>query len=414
MRNALARAILFCMFALLPVYAAPCPGIVILQDAFTAANPSLDVNPYAQSKIAVQGGKAEMTLIQPGYVRAEEYWGKQFGDMNVCVTVTTPATDKAEGQSAGIIFWAPDYNSYYTFEVNPGTGQYMVGQKQATGWTFPVGLTASPAIAQGMGKSNTLRVQTRGNTATLFINDQQVGTVTGTPPAGGGQVGFTGESQSTASGPDTWDFTSFSASAAQTASAPAGSCPGTAVFQDAFPTPDPLLNIQTSAQSQVTTLGGKGEVILAQANYGQMAEYGGNQFGDANVCATFATLPTDKSENQMAGLIFWAVDYNNLYIFMINPSSGQFALSQKSGGNWSFTSTSAPNPAVMQGMGKTNTLRVLTKGNTASLYVNNQLVDSIVATPPAGGGVMGFYAQTDSTYTTKETWQIGNFTVTVP
>ena len=416
MRNA-ATVALFCFLSLLPAAAATCPGTAILQDGFTTANTSLDQSPYAQSKIAIQGGKAELTLIQPGYVRSEEYWGKQFGDVNACVTVAMPATEKAEGQTAGIIFWAADYNSYYTFEINAGSGQYQVGQKLPAGtWAFPVGLTASPAIVQGVGKANTLRVQTRGNAVTLFINDQQVGTVTGTPPAGGGQVGFIGESQTSASGPDTWDFTNFSASAAQTASAPASSinCPGTAVFQESFPTPDPLLSVQGTAQSQVTTAGGKGEIILSQASYGQMVEFGGNQFGDANVCATFNTLPTDKAESQMAGLIFWGVDYNNLYIFMVNPANGQFAVAQKSDGNWMFTITSTPSAAVVQGMGKTNALRVQTKGVAATLFINNQQVDSIVANPPAGGGVAGFYAQTDSTYTTKETWQVGNYTVTVP
>ena len=55
----------------------------------------------------------------------------------------------------------------------------------------------------GVGVANTLRVQTAGNTATLFINDQQVGTFTGTPPAATSQVGFfTGSSSKTA---DTWD-----------------------------------------------------------------------------------------------------------------------------------------------------------------------------------------------------------------
>jgi hypothetical protein len=50
----------------------------------------------------------------------------------------------------------------------------------------------------------------------------------------------------------------------------------------------------------------------------------------------------------------------------------------------------------------------------ASLYVNSQLVETFSAAPPTGGGVVGFYAQSDSAYTTKETWQISNLTVAVP
>ena len=60
---------------------------------------------------------------------------------------------------------------------------------------------------KGAGASNTLRVQTRGNVATLFINDQQVGTLTGTPPAGGGLAGFYTSSSSTSL--STWDISGY-------------------------------------------------------------------------------------------------------------------------------------------------------------------------------------------------------------
>ena len=62
---------------------------------------------------------------------------------------------------------------------------------------------------QGTGKSNTVRVLTKGNTATLFVNDQQVGTFDGTPPAGGGMAGFIGDSSDQMTAPVTFDFTDF-------------------------------------------------------------------------------------------------------------------------------------------------------------------------------------------------------------
>jgi hypothetical protein len=409
-------AVVLSLFSALPASAAPCPGTVVLQDAFTSPNTSLDVAVYPQDKIAIQGGKAEITFQQSGSGRAEEYWGARFGDVNVCVTVSEPATDKAENQSAGVVFWGTDYNSYYTFQIQPGSGQYAVAEytpgTSGSTWTFPVAWTANAAVVKTMGATNTLRVQTKGNTATLFVNDQQVGTVSGTPPSGGGQVGFYGGSSSTSM--STWDATNFSASVSQTSSASASAaCPGTVMFQDPFATPDPLLNVQTSTGTQFTTKGGQGELTIQQASWGQMVEYAG-QFGDANVCASFSAQPTDKAENQMAGVIFWAEDYNNAYLLEINATTGQFLIAEKSGGNWVMTVTSTPSTAIEKGMGKTNTLRVQTKGNTATLYINNQQVETLTGLARAGGGVVGFYAESETTYTTKETWNVANFTVALP
>ncbi|MGO9492140.1 MAG: hypothetical protein ACLPZY_07605 [Terracidiphilus sp.] len=415
MRNGFAATLLMSVFVVAPAAAATCPGTVVLQDAFATPNTTLDLEAYPQDKIAIQGGKAEVTFLQAGFGRADEYWGTLLGDVNVCATVSEPATDKAENQAAGIIFWGASYNSYYTFQIQPAAGTYAVAEftpgASGSTWTFPVTWTASAAVVKTMGSANTLQVETKGTTATLLINGQQVGTVTGTPPGGGGQVGFYVGSSTTST--STWDVTNFSASSPLTTTAAASTaCPGTPVFQDAFPTPDPLINIQTSTQSQVTTAGGKGEVILTVPSYGQMFEYTGNQYGDADVCATFNTLATDKAEGQVAGLIFWATDYTALYVFEINPTAGTYTVALRSGGNWTTSITSLPSAAVEKGMGKVNTLRVQTKGTAATLYINNQQVESVYdANPPAGGGVVGFYGESESTTTATETWQVGNFTV---
>jgi hypothetical protein len=415
MRNGVAAAVLLSLMSALPAMAANCPGTVLLQDGFTSANPALDMTAYPQTKMTVGGGKAEVSLLQAGFGRAEEYTGSRYGDVNVCVTVSTPATDKAEGQLAGIVFWGVDYGAYYIFEINPGSGQYSVAQRAEAGtWTYPVASTASTAITQGMGATNTLEVQTRGTTATFIVNGQQVGTITGTPPAGGGLIGFYGASQTAATGTDTFDFTNYSASAPPTTTAAASAaCPGTPIFQDAFASPDANLNLPASAGMQFATQGGKGELTIQQANWGQMAEYAG-LWGDADVCATFGTQATDKAEGQMAGLIFWASDYNNLYLLEFNVSTGQFEIAQRTGGNWVLTATSTPSAAVQKGMGKTNTLRVQTKGTVATLYINGQQVESLSGQPPAGGGYVGFYAESEAAYTAKETWDISNFTVAMP
>lgn len=210
MRRSLATAAFVLSLSLaLPAAAAPCPGTVVFQDPFTAPSPNLDVAPYPQDKIAIQGGKAEVTFLQPNVARNMEYGGKQYGDANLCATFTEAATDKPENQSAGLMFWGGSTGSFYTFQVNPVAGTFAVLlQVPGTGWTTPLSWTASAAIVKTMGSPNTLQVQTKGNTVTMFINGQNVGTCTGTPPPGGGLVGFSVSDSTTTM--DTWDVTDFS------------------------------------------------------------------------------------------------------------------------------------------------------------------------------------------------------------
>ena len=204
MRNVVAIAVILGLFAVVPVLAATCPGTVVFHDDFTTLNPTLNAETTEGSKVTVQGGKAEITFLKAPMGRATEYQGTQYGDGNVCLTVSPLATDKAEDQTAGIIFWASDLNNFYVFEVQVN-GAFSVSELSLNGtWTFAVPWQASAVTKMGVGVANALRVQTAGKTATLFINGQQVGTFTGTPPGATSQVGFfTGSASKTA---NTWDI----------------------------------------------------------------------------------------------------------------------------------------------------------------------------------------------------------------
>ena len=193
MRTAVPISLLAGLFSVLPAAAATCPGTPVLQDSFTSANPALNLAPYASATVTIQGGKAEISVTKAQFARVEIYSGLRYADANVCVTVATPATDTAQKQDAGIVFWADGTAGQYTFEITP-EGMFSIAQLSNGKWSYPVHMTASPAIVQGTGKSNTLRVLTKGSTATLFINDQKVGAFDGTPPAGGGMVGFVADS----------------------------------------------------------------------------------------------------------------------------------------------------------------------------------------------------------------------------
>lgn len=418
MRNGFATLLVLSLFTVLPAAAATCPGTVVLQDVFTTPNPALDWTTVANSTFKVQGGKAEFTFSIINFGRSEMYWGTHFGDANICATFSEPATDKTGDQSAGLIFWGTDYNSYYALLIKPGTGQFAVGlYTKGSGagvWTLPLGWTDSAAIVHAIGSANTLQVETKGNTATLFINGQQVGTFNGTPPSGGGLAGYWAGSSSTTF--NTWDVTNFSAASPQTMASAVNSaaCPGTVVFQDHFASPDLYLNLTGDTNSQATVAGGKLELEFMKARFWRAAEYTGTRYGDADVCASFSTPPTDKAENQVAGILFWATDYSNMYVFEINTTSGYYEVAQMVAGNWVMLVESVPSGVVAKGMGKTNALRVHTQGDTATVYVNNQDVETLIGVPPAGGGLVGFYAESETSMTAKETWDISNLTIAMP
>ena len=208
MHNRMTTALLFGLLSQLPVAAATCPGTVVLQDSFNTVNPALNLTPYDSATLKIQGGRAEISVTKAQFARVEIYSGLRYGDANVCLTVATPSTDTPQKQDGGIVFWADGSASHYTFEITP-EGKFSIAQLSSGKWSYPVHLTDSPAIVQGTGKTNTLRVLTKGSTATLFINDQQVGVFDGTPPAGGGMVGFVGDSSDQLTGSVSFDFTNF-------------------------------------------------------------------------------------------------------------------------------------------------------------------------------------------------------------
>jgi hypothetical protein len=210
MRGRIAIALALGLVSALPARSATCPGIVAFRDAFLAPNPAYRSVKPVDFSLTINGGNAEANFQKPGISIPMQYMAAQFGDVSVCATVSAPATDKAEDQSAGVIFWAVSSTNYYCFEVSVN-GQFIVAHQNAPGdWDVPLPWEPSDAIQKGVGVTNVLRAQTVGGVATFFINGQQVGTFTDTPPPGGGLTGFILSSSNTS--PQTMDVSDFSVS----------------------------------------------------------------------------------------------------------------------------------------------------------------------------------------------------------
>lgn len=191
----------------LPAVAATCPGKPVYQESFTKPNPAWVVAANENTKTTLDGGKYTIQLLSNNYTKSVLYQADVYDDVNVCVTVQSADKDKPDKRAAGIEFWAKDYSSYYLFTIDTGGG-FGVSRWTGGRWINPLPVTVNAAVKAGPGAVNNLRVQMKGETATFFVNDTQVGQINGHPIDGGSQVGFYGDS-ATNNG-DIWVFTDFS------------------------------------------------------------------------------------------------------------------------------------------------------------------------------------------------------------
>lgn len=98
----------------------------------------------------------------------------QFFD-NFILEVDAQLLEGDLGSSYGVLFRMQDATRFYRFEIT-GDGMFMVERRDGeAGWTrFVDRWTESPAINQGLGSSNQLRVEALGTNISLFVNDQLV------------------------------------------------------------------------------------------------------------------------------------------------------------------------------------------------------------------------------------------------
>jgi hypothetical protein len=178
-------AALFAVSATSPVVAAQ----VVLSDPLT----SWPLNFGAQgSSVSLKNGAVHITAPPngAGYVM---YSGFTFTDMDASVTITA---NNATGNAAGLLFWATGPNDFYDFALAGGTNSFAVYRHVSTAptqWQAIVPYMNNANIKTGAGAVNTLRLVTKGNSLTLYVNGQSVGSLGVMAPQGGGGVGIEGE-----------------------------------------------------------------------------------------------------------------------------------------------------------------------------------------------------------------------------
>jgi len=172
--------------ALASVAHAVCPGLdVLIEDEFDSLRPTWG---EAGDRLRAEDG---VLLVAPA--SGTDLWRENtaglYDDIDLCVTVTVVRSVDATEAKAGAMFWYQDVNNFYVFQIAPNR-MASVWRRQRGKWLEQIGWQRMDAANEGDGGVNELRVTTVGDQATFHINGSEFGTMKGSPPEPGQQIGI--------------------------------------------------------------------------------------------------------------------------------------------------------------------------------------------------------------------------------
>jgi hypothetical protein len=157
---------------------------VLFEDSFATLEPTWGT---ADDAFFIEDGQL---VIMPGY---DEYYSAlnttgTYEDIDLCFNLEAIKADPEGNSFAGVIFWAIDYDNYYYVVV---TAEQSIGVfRRQRGRVLPQLRWATfDVLKPGNGMVNEIRVVTLGNSATIFVNGTEYGTIKGQPPSDGQQIG---------------------------------------------------------------------------------------------------------------------------------------------------------------------------------------------------------------------------------
>jgi hypothetical protein len=136
--------------------------------------------------------------------------------------------------------------------------------------------------------------------------------------------------------------------------------------------------------------GGSMQVTLTQAANSNKELNTSFLVKDADICVE-GTFPQDTTGSPGFGIMFWAVDYRNFYMFQVSMA-GKAYLFRYATDRW-VTIYSVDTPLVKKEAGATNMIRVTFKDQVISTYVNGTKVRDIRGQKPRDETAFGVYAE---------------------
>ena len=153
--------------------------------------------------------------------------------------------------------------------------------------------------------------------------------------------------------------------------------------------------------------------IKADANSGYKILYPTTSFDSFDYCVS-VRMPnnvhvTNPTGDATAGLIFWASDYSNFFVFEVS-ANGQVGVERQIKSKFTTILAWRAVDGVNTGPGAKNRLRVTASGNSLTFMINDTKVGSIKAPQPDGGGQIGLYAQSEKDR--RDAWKFFDLAVT--
>jgi hypothetical protein len=156
----------------------------LFEDTFDRLDPTWGVE---DDSFFVQNGELRI-LPNPDQAYYAFNNSGYYDDVDFCVDVIAVNADLAGDSYAGEIFWGIDKDNYYSFLVT-ADGYASVFRRQKGKTLSQVDWEQFSAIKTGADAVNQLRIVTKGNQATLYVNGTEFRTITGQPPEDGWQFG---------------------------------------------------------------------------------------------------------------------------------------------------------------------------------------------------------------------------------
>jgi len=164
---------------------ATCQGRVVLyEDRFERLQPTWG---EADDSFRTEDGKLVVAPAPAAYLWRTNQ-ASLFDDVDMCVSLTTIEGIEPEESKAGLIFWYVDENNFFAFQYAPN-GKASVWRRQRGRWLEQVDWQDVEGANQGDDAENELRIVTRGDRVTLYLNEEEFAEFDGVPPNEGQQIG---------------------------------------------------------------------------------------------------------------------------------------------------------------------------------------------------------------------------------